>query len=153
MLVHILSPETDNCPSWISGRERMTIENIWWSKPHERMLQTRRGQTRNLLITSWVPIRATEAGRNDPSKYFMINLHERLLPDPGGWGDETGDLITSRMRIIPLSHQRRTKPINNVLTFTTLWVNSADDKLLILFLFFPENRLRRRPFVVRSWES
>ena len=22
--VHILSPETDNCPSWISGRERMT---------------------------------------------------------------------------------------------------------------------------------
>ena len=27
-IVHILSPETDNCPSWISGRERMTIENI-----------------------------------------------------------------------------------------------------------------------------
>ena len=29
--MHILSPETDNCPSWISGRERMTIENISWS--------------------------------------------------------------------------------------------------------------------------
>ena len=27
-IVHILSPETDNFPSWISGRERMTIENI-----------------------------------------------------------------------------------------------------------------------------
>ena len=27
-IVHILSPETDNCPSWISGKERMTIENI-----------------------------------------------------------------------------------------------------------------------------
>ena len=27
-IVHTLSPETDNCPSWISGRERMTIENI-----------------------------------------------------------------------------------------------------------------------------
>ena len=26
--VHILSSETDNCPSWISGRERMTVENI-----------------------------------------------------------------------------------------------------------------------------
>ena len=26
--MHILSPETDNCPSWISGRERMTVENI-----------------------------------------------------------------------------------------------------------------------------
>ena len=23
--MHILSPETDNCPSWISGRERMTV--------------------------------------------------------------------------------------------------------------------------------
>ena len=30
-VVHILSPETDNCPSWISGRERMTVENISWS--------------------------------------------------------------------------------------------------------------------------
>ena len=26
--MHILSPETDNCPSWISGRERMIVENI-----------------------------------------------------------------------------------------------------------------------------
>ena len=30
-IVHILSPETDNCPSWISRRERMTVENISWS--------------------------------------------------------------------------------------------------------------------------
>ena len=41
--VHILSPETDNCPSWISGRERMTLENISWSNLQERMLPTRRG--------------------------------------------------------------------------------------------------------------
>ena len=26
------------------------------------------------------------------------------------------------------------------LTFTTLWDNSADDKLMIVFLFTPENR-------------
>ena len=31
VLVHILSPETDNCPSWISGRVIMTIQNISWS--------------------------------------------------------------------------------------------------------------------------
>ena len=37
-IVHILLPETDNCPSWISRREKMTV------------------------------------------KYFMINLHERMLP-------------------------------------------------------------------------
>ena len=30
-IAHILSPETDNCPSWISGRERMTVKNISWS--------------------------------------------------------------------------------------------------------------------------
>ena len=29
-IVHILPPETDNCPSWISGRKRMTVENISW---------------------------------------------------------------------------------------------------------------------------
>ena len=27
-IVHILLPETDNCPSCISGRERMIVENI-----------------------------------------------------------------------------------------------------------------------------
>ena len=27
------------------------------------------------------------------------------------------------------------------LTFTTLWAFSADDKLMIFFLFFPENRI------------
>ena len=36
-IVHILSPETDNCPSWISGRERMTnypssLMTTWWAK-------------------------------------------------------------------------------------------------------------------------
>ena len=30
-IVHIPWSETDNCPSWISGRERMTVENISWS--------------------------------------------------------------------------------------------------------------------------
>ena len=28
-----------------------------------------------------------------------------------------------------------------VLTFITFWANSADDKLMIIFLFFPENSL------------
>ena len=38
--MHILSPETDNCPSWISRRERITEENISWSNLYERMLST-----------------------------------------------------------------------------------------------------------------
>ena len=42
-IVHILSPETDNCPSWISGRERMTVENISWSISMKECCQSRRG--------------------------------------------------------------------------------------------------------------
>ena len=34
-----------------------------------------------------------------------------------------------------------TKSIMAALTFTTLWDYSADDKLIIFFLFFPENTL------------
>ena len=42
-IVHILSPETDNCPSWISGRERMTVENISWSISKKECCRPRRG--------------------------------------------------------------------------------------------------------------
>ena len=42
-IVHILLPETNNCPSWISGRERMTIENISWSVSTKECCQSRRG--------------------------------------------------------------------------------------------------------------
>ena len=41
--MHIFSPETDNCPSWISGRERMTVENISWSISTKECCRPRRG--------------------------------------------------------------------------------------------------------------
>ena len=41
--MHILSPETDNCPSWISGRERMTVENILWSISTKECCRPRQG--------------------------------------------------------------------------------------------------------------
>ena len=41
--MHILSPETDNCPSWISGRERMTVESISWSFSTKECCRPRRG--------------------------------------------------------------------------------------------------------------
>ena len=41
--VHIVSLETDTCPSCISGRERMTIESISWSNRYEIMLLTQWG--------------------------------------------------------------------------------------------------------------
>ena len=42
-IVHILSPGTDNCSSWISGRERMTVENTSWSISTKECCQPRRG--------------------------------------------------------------------------------------------------------------
>ena len=42
-IVHSLSPETDNCPSWISRRERMTVENISWSISTKECCRPRRG--------------------------------------------------------------------------------------------------------------
>ena len=42
-IVHSLSPETDNCPSWISRRERMTVENISWSISTKECCRPQRG--------------------------------------------------------------------------------------------------------------
>ena len=38
--MHILSPVTDNCSSWISGRRRMAVEMFSWPSLHERMCRT-----------------------------------------------------------------------------------------------------------------
>ena len=38
--MHIVSPLTDNCSSWISGRGRMVVEMFSWPSLHERMCRT-----------------------------------------------------------------------------------------------------------------
>ena len=63
-IVHILSQKTDTCPSWISGRERMTVESISWSISTKECCRPRRGVE---PATSWSPVGrtsnwATEAG-------------------------------------------------------------------------------------------
>ena len=62
-IVHILSPEADKCPSWISGRERMTVENISWSISAKEFSRPGGGRTRNLLITSRMRIQLSHRGR------------------------------------------------------------------------------------------
>ena len=66
-IVCSLSPETDNCPSWISGRERMTVENISWSTSTKECCRPRWGlnlRPPGLQLdgaSNW----ATEAGRHN----------------------------------------------------------------------------------------
>ena len=67
-IVHILSPETDNCP-----------------------LNQRKGE-------------------NDHRKYFMINLHERMLPTSAGVEPATSWSRRTRIQLSrPLSHRGRQK--------------------------------------------
>ena len=80
--MHILSPETDNYPSWISGRERMTIENISRSISTKECCRPRRGLNPRPLglqlngASNW----ATEAGHtismHEPS---LVKIHWYLL--------------------------------------------------------------------------
>ena len=61
--MHILSQETDNCSSWISGRERMTVENISWSISTKECCRPSRGQIHNLLIISRARIQLSHPAR------------------------------------------------------------------------------------------
>ena len=97
--VHILSLETDNCPSWISGRESITQENIPWSNIHERMLLTRWGMDN---CPSWISGRERITQEN----ISWSNIQERMLLTQRGMNPHL--LITSWTRI-QLSHQGRAK--------------------------------------------
>ena len=53
--MHTLSPENDNCPSCISGRERMTVENISWSISTKEYCRPRRVLSLVPSILWWWP--------------------------------------------------------------------------------------------------
>ena len=55
-------------------------------------------------------------------------------------------LVENKKNIIHLSSAENAQRVVKVkywdtLTFTTLWAFSADEQLMIFFLFFPENRI------------
>ena len=60
--VHIRSPETD---PWISGREKMTVDNSSWSISTKECCRTRRDRIHDLLITSRKHIRLCHRGLYD----------------------------------------------------------------------------------------
>ena len=74
--MHILSPETDNCPSWISRRDRMTAENISWSIS-TNVARLDRDQTCDLQITS--QMHTLSAGRPGDASYTTL-LHHPTTP-------------------------------------------------------------------------
>ena len=79
--MHILSPETDNCPSWISGREGLTVENISWSLSTKECCRPRRGlnprppDLQSDGAANW----ATEAGIHPVYNYMYLHVTWELL--------------------------------------------------------------------------
>ena len=65
-IVHILLPETDNCPSWISGRERMTVENISWSISTKECCRPWRG------LNPWPPGLQSDGASNWATKAGLL---------------------------------------------------------------------------------
>ena len=66
--MHILSPETDNCPSWISGRERMTVENISWSISTKECCRPGGGGFEP--ATSWSPVGRASNWATETGQYY-----------------------------------------------------------------------------------
>ena len=62
-MVHILSPETDNCPSWIRGRERITVENINDQSPRKNVADLGGSWTRDLLVSVGWRIQLSHRGQ------------------------------------------------------------------------------------------
>ena len=68
-IVHILSPETDNCPYWISGRKRMTIENISWSISRKNVADPAGVEP----AASWSPVGRASNWATDITKTCLYN--------------------------------------------------------------------------------
>ena len=75
--MHILFPETDNCPFWISRREKMTVENISWSIFKKECCPPGRDQTHNHLITNQMCIQLSHLA----SLCVLFTLNIRI-PQP-----------------------------------------------------------------------
>ena len=130
--MHILSPETDNCPSWISGRERMTIENISWSISSKECCRPRRGL--NLrppgLQSNGASNWATEAG------YIYVKLNDWTsnsvdLDETAHYEPSHLDLCCLQKPIFIAYGSERVKVLSKFV---------ADDILKLILLFFRESK-------------
>ena len=75
-IVHILLSETDNCPSWISGRERMTLENISWSISTKECCRPRQGFE---PATAWSPVRCASNWATEASTWDLVIRDKNVL--------------------------------------------------------------------------
>ena len=131
--MHILSPETDNCPSWISGRERMTVENISWSISTKECCRPRRGLNlrppglQSEGTSNW----ATEAGNHCKRKWHKYSMYS--------W-KRNRKYFVSKLRKLELkffhTYKMHFLSINNHLIYPDIWVISSICETRISFVIF-----------------
>ena len=61
--MHILSPITDNCPSWISGRERMVVEFFFMTKSPRKNVSDVRIEPATVCLPGRTRIRPSKRAR------------------------------------------------------------------------------------------
>ena len=101
-IVHILSQETDNCPSWISGRERMTVENISRSISTKECCPPPLGLNPHLLVSSRTA-HPTEPPRPASSPFwkgfFSKKKLSKLRVDPFSEGSKTLQKVLPALKV------------------------------------------------------
>ena len=125
-IVHILLPETDNCPSWISGRERMTVENITWSKKisTKECCRPSGGWTHNLLITSQMCIQCIQLSHWGTSIRWLCMLTVKALIRLHGSASWAEPLLSA---------------FNQKAYFHIAWLITFTDAFCLFFTFSNEN--------------
>ena len=86
------------------------VEGSQFTKPHAYwaglVLQAVNQYCAHSFARNWqLPFLNQRKGENDRRKYFMINLHERMLPTSAGV--KTRDLLVSSRTRIQLRHRAR----------------------------------------------
>ena len=108
--VHSQFPESEKRPSWIRGRERMTVENISWSRKKYPVNTIKVMSSQSFYLTTFFQ------GRLRFLSSLPVLVHSHLPENDncpswmnviGPGGDQTRDLLITSLTHIRLSHQGR----------------------------------------------
>ena len=115
--MHILSQVTDNFPSWVSGRERMTVEKISWS------------------ISTKECCRARASNSHPPD--HQSSAHSTELPSAQALSDRSSCICNKEKRNIHSSVTPTTPPYQNKCVFSASNHGYYKQQILLDCVCFP----------------
>ena len=155
--MHIISPVTDNCPTWVSARERMAIEMISWPistkeccrtegsnpRPHENSsymhpTELQPGPFSDISISSSIPswqVLTAHAqpfrGTRDLAFCLKVPLDSLLV-----WASSGGSGETARMRRLAWTFAARIGDKYQIRLTRSIYVCLFQTNAAILFNYF-----------------